>query len=62
MREMVIIQFKKFHDRNEAGETKRLFIEKQLGGLSKVITDQTSGKMEATRQTLGTGERKWQMV
>ena len=62
MWEMVNGQFKKLSGQNEAGETKRLAIEKKLGVLSKGITDPTSGTMETKGQTMETGVTKIEKV
>ena len=55
---MVSGQFKKMREQGEADETKRLFLENQLGELSKVITERTIGEMETNGRTMEIGVTK----
>ena len=48
-------QRRKLSEQTEAGETRGKSLEKQVGELSKVISDRTSGAMETKGQTMEMG-------
>ena len=54
-------EFRSIRKQNGVGNTETIILEKQMAGLSRVINEQESGRLETNVQTMEMGEIKIEM-